>query len=139
MVRNAGADARRPRVPHRPIVCLSARDLHRLIDATTDHPHGPIYALAASTGLRLGELLALSWADVDDGNLTVCRSLSRTPTGFVLGKTKTARSRRTLPLPLVARRALETQRTRQSGSVGGTRRGGCGIRRYGFMAPSSRL
>jgi integrase len=114
VVRNAGADARPPRVPHRAITYLSARDLHLLIDATADDPYGPIYALAASTGLRLGEVLALSWADVDDGNLTVRRSLSWTPTGWALSEPKTARSRRTLLLPLVARRALETQRTRQA-------------------------
>jgi len=114
VARNAGADARPPRVPHRPITYLTPRDLRRLMDATGELDEGPLYAVAASTGFRLGELLGLAWADVADGTITVRRSLARTPTGFVLNEPKTARSRRTLPLPATAARALEMQRSRQA-------------------------
>jgi integrase len=112
--RNAAADARPPYVAHKPIVYLSARDLRKLIDGTRDAPDGPIYALAAATGLRLGELLALSWGDVAGGNLTVRRSLARSAGGgYELAEPKSARSRRTIPLPAAARQALEVARTRQ--------------------------
>jgi integrase len=112
--RNAAADSRPPYLPHRPITYLSSRDLARLLDATTDDEYGPVYALAATTGLRLGELLGLSWADVADGRLTVRRSLARAHgNGWELAQPKSARSRRTIPLPARARQALETQRTRQ--------------------------
>ena len=112
--RNAAADARPPYAPHRPIVYLTVPDLRRLIDATRDDELGPLYALAASTGLRLGELLGLSWADITDGSLTVRRSLARAQgSGWTLAEPKSARSRRTIPLPLTARQALEVQRTRQ--------------------------
>ena len=63
--RNAAADAKPPYLPHRPITYLSARDVRRLIDGTADDEFGPIYALAATTGLRLGELLGLTWARRD--------------------------------------------------------------------------
>src|ERR1035437_4409266 len=63
--RNAAADARPPYVPHRPVGYMSAPDVRRLLDATRDDALGPIFALAASTGLRLGELLGLAWPDVD--------------------------------------------------------------------------
>jgi integrase len=112
--RNAAGDARPPYLPHRPITYLPTRDLRRLLEATADDGYGPIYALAASTGLRLGELLGLSWADVADGRLTVRRSLGRAHgSGWELAEPKSARSRRTIPLPAAARLAIETQRTRE--------------------------
>ncbi|HSW43087.1 MAG TPA: tyrosine-type recombinase/integrase [Patescibacteria group bacterium] len=112
--RNAAADSRPPYLPHRPITYLGARDLAKLLTATRDDELGPIYTMAATTGLRLGELLGLSWADVTEGRLTVRRSLARAHgNGWELAEPKSARSRRTLPLPARARQALETQRTRQ--------------------------
>ncbi len=112
--RNAAADSRPPYLPHRPITYLSTRDLARLLDATRDDEFGPLYALAATTGLRLGELLGLEWPDVADGRLTVRRSLARAQgNGWELAQPKSARSRRTIPLPARARQAVETQRTRQ--------------------------
>lgn len=111
--RNVAADAAPPHVEHRPITYLSARDLTRLLDGTVDDDLGPLYALAGTTGLRRGELLGLTWADVADGRLTVRRSMGRTRDGWGLGEVKSARSRRTIPLPARARQALETERTRQ--------------------------
>jgi integrase len=116
VARNAAADALPPRVPHRPVAYLSAPDVRRLLDATRDDEYGPIYALAASTGLRLGELLGLGWQDVDltAGTLTVRRSLARTVDGgWALGEPKSARSRRIIPLPRIATDALHRQRARQ--------------------------
>ena len=112
--RNVAGDAAPPYVEHLPITYLGARDLAKLLDGTTDEVLGPLYALAATTGLRRGELLGLTWADVADGRLTVRRSMGRVKgNGWGLGAVKSARSRRTIPLPARARQALETQRTRQ--------------------------
>ncbi len=114
--RNAAADARPPYVPHRPVGYLSAPDVRRLLDSTRDDPLGPIFALAASTGLRLGELLGLAWPDVDfeAGTLTVRRSLARgRDERWELAQPKTATSRRTIPLPSIAREALERRKTIQ--------------------------
>jgi integrase len=112
--RNVAADAAPPYVEHRPITYLTARDLGRLLDATAEDELGPLYALAGTTGLRRGELLGLTWADVADGRLSVRRSMGRVAgNGWGLGEVKSARSRRTIPLPLRARQALETVRTRQ--------------------------
>jgi integrase len=114
LVRNAAADARPPAVEHRPILYLSAADLRRLIEATAEDELGPLYALAATTGLRLGELLGLEWGDLSDGTLRVRRSLAKDKDGgWSLAEPKSARSRRTIPVPVRARQALETQRTRQ--------------------------
>ena len=117
VARNAAGDARPPRVPYTPIAYLSAEQAARLVESTRDHEYGPIYALAVSTGLRQGELLALSWPDVDfnAGTLTVRRSLARTAEGsYALGETKTPQSRRTIPLGATARVALRRQQARQA-------------------------
>jgi integrase len=103
-------------VPNRPVGYLSAPDVRRLLDATRDDPLGPIYALAASTGLRLGELLGLAWPDVDfkAGTLTVRRSLARAGDGgWALAQPKTSTSRRTIPLPSISREVLERRKALQ--------------------------
>jgi len=127
--RNAAGDARPPYVPHRPVTYLSAPDVRRLLDATSNDEYGNVYALAVSTGLRLGELLGLSWPDIDlvaavsngtpdepptTGTLTVRRSLAMAHDGgWALAQPKSARSRRTIPLPGIARDALKRERARQ--------------------------
>jgi integrase len=112
--RNAAADARPPYVPHRPVSYLSAQDVRRLLEATAEDEYGPLYALAVTTGLRLGELLGLAWSDVADGTLTVRRSLARAAGGgWELAQPKSARSRRSIPLPALARQAIEHERVRQ--------------------------
>jgi integrase len=114
--RNAAAEARPPRAPTKSIAYLKAPEVRRLLDATRDHEFGPVYAVAVSTGLRLGENLGLEWPDVDfvSGTISVRRSLARTlDGGYALGETKTTRSRRTLPMTATARDALRRQRARQ--------------------------
>ncbi len=118
--RNVAALARPPRVTARTIEpgrdYLTAAQLRTLMTAAALHPIGPLVTLAAMTGLRQGELLGLSWddVDVDAGSLTVRRALARAWGGGVeLSAPKTPKSRRTIQLPAVARAALERQRDRQ--------------------------
>jgi len=67
-------------------------------------------------GLRRGELLLLRWDDVDlDGRvLHVRRALQRVDGALRLVDTKTRASRRPLPIPSMAARALECRRARQT-------------------------
>jgi integrase len=116
VARNAAADATPPYVPHRPVSYLSAADVRLLLDGTRDDPLGPLWALAVTSGLRRGELLGLCWSDVDEkaGTLTVRRSLAEAGAArWAMADPKSARSRRTLPLPTLAREALDRQRLRQ--------------------------
>lgn len=115
--RNVAALARPPRVERREMRALTPAEVGRLIAGTTDDRFGPLYALAAGSGLRLGELYGLQWSDIDmDGRqLTVRRSLSRAHGGgFELSEPKTARSRRTVMLPAIALDALKRQKARQA-------------------------
>ncbi len=125
---NAAALSRPPRAERREVRVLTAGETRALLEGTAADALGPLYALAATTGLRQGELLGLSWADVDGlGDrparrgggppaLSVRRSLARAASGWALAEPKTPRSRRTLELGPTAAAALRRQRARQAGA-----------------------
>jgi integrase len=117
--RNAARLARPPHVPSRSLEAgrdyFGPDDLRRLQSAAKVHPMGPLVTVAATTGLRLGELLGLAWSDIDSERrtLTVRRSLARAPEGWALAEPKTKRSRRTIDLPAATLAAFERQRELQ--------------------------
>jgi len=117
VARNVAALARPPRLVRHELQVLTADETRRLLDGTAGDDLGPLFTVAAVTGLRQGEILGLRWQDVDlvggAPTLTVNRSLARTADGYELAEPKTARSRRTLDLAPVAVAALRRQRTRQ--------------------------
>lgn len=115
--RNVAALARPPRKVRAELVYLPAALLRLLMDQIADDAIGPLVTVAATTGLRQGELLGLRWQDVDPAarTLTVSRSLARSwDGGYALAEPKTSRSRRTLNLPARAVAALDTERARQA-------------------------
>ena len=72
-------------------------EVARLLESVADDPPLRLYlTLAATTGARRGQLLALRWADVDlaAGSLSMQRSVVEGPEGPVLVPTKTRRSHR---------------------------------------------
>jgi integrase len=116
--RNVAALSRPPKIERHEIRVLSADETRALLEGTEDDEYGPLYALAAMTGLRQGEILGLAWNDVDglDGHsptLTVRHSLARVAGGWGLAEPKTRRSRRTLELGPIVVRTLRRQRARQ--------------------------
>jgi len=74
---------------------------------------GLFFTLAATTGARRGELLALRWKDVDlnEGSLAFQRSLIEGPDGPVLAPTKTRRSHQ-VALDAASLEALKDQAAR---------------------------
>ena len=109
--RNVASLARPPRIPGKEVAYLDRTELRRLLDACEGEPIGPLVILAATTGLRQGELLGLAWSDVDlaAGTLTVRRAMARSWDGWSLAEPKTTRSRRTLHLAELAVDALLAQ------------------------------
>src|SRR5262245_51071748 len=78
--RNVAALASAPARARRELRPLEASQVRAFLAATASERPGPMYTVAVSTGLRLGELLALRWCDVDEdaATLTVRHTLDRT-------------------------------------------------------------
>ena len=100
--RNVAALVKPPEADRPEMRALTADEVGRLVTATQDDVFGPLYALAITSGLRLGELVGLSWDDVsiEARNLTVKRAaFQRADGSYDFGQPKTKRSRRTVMLP----------------------------------------
>lgn len=104
-----------PRVPRRPVDPLSPEDARHLLDTVAGDRNAALYSVAMALGLRKGEALGLRWPDVglDAATLTVRFALQRVDGKRQLVEPKSDRSRRTLPLPDVAVKALRVHRVRQ--------------------------
>lgn len=90
-----------------------------LLAAAEEERMGAAYVVALTLGVRRGELLGLTWDDLDlDGEkptLTVLRTLSRVRgQGLFLDETKTRGSRRRVHLPTPTVEALKKHREQQS-------------------------
>jgi integrase len=93
------ADSATPPSPETPEPTAPSVDaVRKLFDiAGRDHPDlASLLWVAATTGMRRGELCGLRWSDVDlvGGTLTVRRSISDMPGGIEVRQTKTRRVRR---------------------------------------------
>jgi len=75
-------------------------------------PYRTMVFLAASTGLRVSELLALKWADLDFESLEI--SLSRAVVHQVVGNLKTEASRKPIPVAPELAESLLTLRLRSA-------------------------
>ncbi|CAA9570870.1 MAG: hypothetical protein AVDCRST_MAG33-2515 [uncultured Thermomicrobiales bacterium] len=97
---------------------LSPAEVSQFLDHISGHREEALYVVAVMLGLRQGEILGLSWDDVDfgKGTLHVHRQLQWSadkPRRALLVEPKTVRSTRYLPLPSDVVDALRRHRTRQ--------------------------
>lgn len=115
--RNVAALVKGPRVERQEVVPWTADEAGQFLTSLEGHRLRPLFAVGVALGLRKGELLALRWQDVDldVGVLRVRATVQRLGkgVGLVTGSPKTARSRRTLPLPRVLVETLRDHRTAQ--------------------------
>ncbi|MGO9791451.1 MAG: tyrosine-type recombinase/integrase [Solirubrobacteraceae bacterium] len=79
-------------------VALDAEELAALVRAADDEQTGALYMTAAMTGLRLGELLALRWRDLDFAGERVQVRRSWSP---IAGQEKAPKSGKVRSVPLV--------------------------------------
>lgn len=95
---------KKPKASKRQMLFLTPDQVKILLDAAKGQPCYPLLVTALATGCRQGELLALTWDDIDltKGTLTVRRALAWTDEGFLIKEPKTPSSRRTIALPDLA-------------------------------------
>ena len=113
--RNVASLVDSPRVPRYELRPLSPDEARRLLEATRSDRLGALYAVALLTGLRQGEVLGLTWEDVDldAGTITVRHALQRVDGVYELVEPKTRRSARTIAIPRVALAILRDHRSVQ--------------------------
>jgi integrase len=126
--RNVADGVKPPRHRPKPVAATSAVDARAIMAAfdgePPDEPAHPLSSLvrvAIGTGLRLGELLGLRWADVTGSVIRVAGSVRPVPredgTGYVVTwspEAKTRRSIRSLEVAPFVAAALDAERRRQA-------------------------
>ncbi len=99
----AAGRIKRPRLVEKQVDCFTATEQkaieYAVLNSGRDKLFGIILCLYA--GLRIGELLALTWADMDlrKGLISVTKSCHDSKDGRVVEEPKTPSSRRIIPLP----------------------------------------
>jgi integrase len=113
--RNPAASVKAPRAGQTRVTAWTAGELRRFLAYVEHDRLTGLWRLAATTGMRRGELLGLRWQDVDlDGaRLRVEQQALPTPGGVTFGSPKSKRSRRTITLDAATLDALRGHRDRQ--------------------------
>jgi integrase len=95
-------------------IALDADELRKLIEGFRESILYPIVAVAAFTGARRNEILALRWADFDPANKTlrIERALDETKGGLAFKAPKTKRGIRTITIDDDLIALLKTERDR---------------------------
>jgi integrase len=102
-----------PRAERKEMRTLSEEQVRSLLAATAGTRHHALWIFLVTAGVRLGEALALKWADIDmvEGNATIRRALQRhRGVGMVFVEPKSSRGRRTVPFPPETIATLAAQR-----------------------------
>jgi integrase len=79
--RNPAADMPTPAVPHKPQTILARPEARPVLDGLAGHAYlQPVAALAIGGGLRIGEIIALTWGDVDfaTGRINIDKAIGHT-------------------------------------------------------------
>ncbi|THF70385.1 site-specific integrase [Deinococcus sp. Arct2-2] len=100
--KNPAQEVRKPKGVRREMGCWTPEQTRAFLEAVKGHRLSPLFNLAISTGMRLGELLALQWGDVHlaGAELTIRHNLVMDETGnYVIGSPKTEASHHKLLLP----------------------------------------
>ena len=101
--RNVASDARPPRARAaraRRFPTWTYEQLSAFLGAVAEDEHQVLWHVAALTGVRRGEIVALRWSDVDldDSKVTVCRSVGKGLDGYHDKEPKSDAGRRTVEL-----------------------------------------
>ena len=91
----------------------TAQQARQFLIAAKEHRLYALFYLTVTTGLRIGELLALQWSDLQDDRLHVRRTLTKHAGRHHLSSAKTARAQRVVTLAGDALEALLHHRQRQ--------------------------
>jgi integrase len=115
LVRSPAAAADPPAAPESRAHAWTAKEVGRFLAQVGEDRLFALWRLAATTGMRRGELLGLTWLalDLDGGTLRVEQQLVPTRGGVSFGPPKSKRSRRSIALDAETVAALRNHREAQ--------------------------
>jgi integrase len=118
LFRNPADAVEVPRLHRKEMKAMTAEEAGKFLEAVRDSRMSALFILALTTGMRPQEYLALKWSDLDlnRGTATVRRAIvwsKQKGGGWQFSEPKTSHSRRTIPLPASAVKALIEHRRRQ--------------------------
>jgi integrase len=124
LVRNPADTAKPPtsaRATAGPPKAWNADQLRAFLRATSSDPEWPIWVALATTGARRGEILGLSWEDVDleAGAIGISHSMTYLAGKVTLDAPKTFGSRRRVVLDSRTVLVLRRQKSHQAAQTGG--------------------
>jgi integrase len=113
--KNAAALVEQPRYERPEVEPFTPEEARRFLAAAAGDRQSGVFVVAMALGLRQAEVLGLRWSALDlaAGTLRVEVQLHVGKAGPELRELKTRRSRRTLLIPDVVRRALAAERAKQ--------------------------
>jgi integrase len=127
VAKNMAKSIKLPSVRKRKGTVWSSEEARHFLESARSEgdPLYAVYVLILVLGLRKGEVLGLTWDDVDldDGELSIGRQLQRVSRQLLHRETKTSTSDATLPLPdicasaLLLRKAEEADAREKAGSA----------------------
>ncbi len=107
---NPATATERPRVEHAEVNPLSEKELARFLKLVYEDEQRWVAAFLTllGTGMRIGELLALEWRDIDfvENTIDINKGMSRLKSGFEITDPKTFTSKRVVPMPQSVAEAL---------------------------------
>jgi integrase len=113
LLENPADGVKVPQQPRNEMQALTVEQARTLLKIALTTPHGPVLAVALTTGMRPSEYLGLKWQDIDWGRQTisVVRSIRRLNGRWCFSDTKRARSRRPIRLQTWIVALLRQRRT----------------------------
>lgn len=98
-VKNPAHKVPLPDKPQADVKAFSKAQVTKITKYIDKHENGPYIALLLYTGLRIGEMLALMWSDIDAENrvIHVRRSITRSEDGEIVGETTKTKKERSVP------------------------------------------
>jgi integrase len=118
VAKNMAKSIKLPSVRKRKGKVWSSEEARQFLEsARSEHdPFYAVYVLILALGLRKGEVLGLTWDDVDlgAGELSIGRQLQRVSRQLLHRETKTSTSDATLPLPDVCAAALKLRKAEEA-------------------------